>query len=169
MSVLPIDDAVEQVLLMWGKRTSDAPPQSTEETLELLEGLGYPADAMALELAAAMKGELHEAESIEDLIGQLKQRAHKHKVRAEELLGFIEHFHPNAPGSATLHDARVEELRWKTNPPKVKLTGDVPAGYLRQPPVPEKQPDKKRIAADLKAGKALVFAELERESVLVVK
>ena len=167
MSILPIDEAVEAVLTMWNKRTSDAPPQSTDETLELLDGLGYPPDAMALELAAAYKGELLEVESIENLIAQLAQRAHKHKLRAEGLQGFAKHFHPD--GSPPLHDARVEGLFWKTNPEKVELTGDVPAEYLRQPPVPEKAPDKKRILADLKAGKKLGFAKIHRDTVLVIK
>lgn len=58
----------------------------------------------------------------------------------------------------------IISVRVQQSPGSVVLTGDVPDEYMRV----KAEPDKSRISAELKAGKLLDFATLERPEIVVV-
>ena len=164
MQLYKIADEIEVIL---ASEVDMETGEISDETIAKLESLEMDRDAKALAVAAFLKGELAEADAVRNEAMKLAKRAVIHEKRAGRLKDYIAN---NIPRDCEpISDAR-SQIAWRKNPPKVLIHEDhlVPAGYERV--IPERrEPDKKKIAAALKAGEHLTFAEMERTQRLEVK
>lgn len=163
MRLFDIADEIERTL------AAGADPETgeiTEETLTTLDALEGERDAKALDVAAYLKGEIAEAIAVEHIIEGLERRAQTHRNRAESLRGYLQKF---CERDAKLEDAR-SVISWrKSTAVEIVAEAMIPARWFRDPDPPVATPDKKRIGVELKAGRVVPGARLDRRTKLGVK
>ena len=164
MKLYEIADEIEVIL---AQEVDHETGEITDETIAKLNSLEMDRDAKALAVAAYLKGELAEGDAVMREAEALVKRAKGHKNRAGRLKEYLA---GNLPRDCEpISDSR-STIAWRKNPPKVTVHEGhlVPADFERV--IPEsREPDKKKIAAAIKAGEKLSFAALERTQRLEVK
>lgn len=144
----------------------DLPMEVVADTLESISG---DLEAKCTNVALAIRN----MESLEDQIDSEINRLKANKERvASRAKGIREYLLQN------MQRCEISKITspWFTlsvrnNPPKVMI-GDpekIPQEYMRQPPIPSPEPDKKAIAEALKRGETVGDCYLEQTQSLIIK
>jgi hypothetical protein len=161
MKLFEIHDEIEQVLAAGTDRETG---EISEQCLVALDDLEIQRTEKALSVAAYLKGEQAEAEAIKAQADKLVARAKVHERRAEWLLSYLER---HVEEGTKISDSR-SEIGWResaaANVPNVDA---LEAKYVREKTT--REPDKKRILAELREGGEVAGAYLEKRKKLYVK
>ena len=163
MKLFEIDDKIEALL---NQGLDEETGEISEECLEELAALEEAKDSKCLAVAAYLRGEEAEANAVQAVIEGLKRRQERHKNRAAGLKNYLE---MHADPGKNLSDARVE-IKWRKSTPVDILDEKLlPKQYWRVKPAPKPEPNKVKIAADLKLGEKVPGARLLQRLNLTVK
>ena len=142
----------------------DLPVEVVQNTLEGLEG----------DLSTKATNVAMFTRNLESLAAQIKEAeqamAHRRKVienRVENIKDYIK---------SCMETAGIQKIECpyfalsiKKNPPQVEITGELLWAYIRLPPPPEAEPNKKLIAETIKSGKEVSGARLIQTTRLEIK
>ena len=149
MKLWEMDERLEAMI---HEATDRETGEISEEALFEIEHLEMDREKKLLSLAGYIKGERAEAAAVATQAERLSDRAKSHNRRADRLQKYMER-----------HLKRGEEMRddrhwlhWrKSTAVEVLDEKKLPAEFMvqpPQPPLPDKRPDKKALAAALKNG-----------------
>jgi len=141
-----------------------------EQTIaDTLEGLRYPLEQKAQNVAAFSRNLEANAEAIGAAIETMRARQRAILNRAERLREYIR-VQMHVAGVKSI-DSPWFKLSIRANPPKVEVFDEtsLPAKFLRTPPPPPPAPDKKAIGDALKAGETVSGAKLTHSDRLEIK
>lgn len=159
MRLFEVADQIEAIL---ANEVDHETGEIQDSALERLNELGMERDALVLDLAAYMKGELAEADAIKAQAKQLLDRAARHGKRADWLKDVIRR---NVEPGRKLADAR-SEIRWrKSTAVKITDADAIDDAFYRY----ERTLDRAELGKRLKAGEEIKGAELETRQNVTVK
>lgn len=145
-----------------------------EQTLaDTLEGLRYPMEQKARNVALVVGNLEALADSAKEASAKLAERAKRVQARADWLRKYLLH-NMQAAGITKIEptaDLPYFKIALQNNPVSVVILDPalVPSGYLREPAPPPAEPDKKLIAQALKDGYDVPGCELRQSQRLVIK
>ena len=144
----------------------DLPPEVVADTLESISG---DLEAKCTNVGLVIRNMESLEEQIDSEINRLK--AKKERVAAR-VKGIREYLLQNMQ---RCEFSRITSpwftLSVRNNPPKVVIhdPASVPQEYMRQPPIPAPEPDKKAIAEALKRGEEVGDCYLEQTQSLIIR
>lgn len=159
MKLYEIDDAIEHILAT----KVDENGEITDEAEAELDALELDREKVALSIAAYLKGELAESEVLKFEAQRLRDRATTHANRAERLMRYIASHLP----SGTKIENEQAVISWRKSAAVVvdDITA-LPKSMLR---TADPEPDKKAINEEIKAGRKVSGARIERRVSLQVR
>lgn len=139
--------------------SDELPPEVIADTLDALDG---DFEAKAVAVAHVVENLKAQAEVIADRAKSQADRAKRMLARSESLKAYLQ-FHMLAVGKKKIEHEDFD-IRLQDNPPAVVIDDEtaVPDTYKVQPETPPKYIDKPALARDLKAGKEVPGARLEK-------
>lgn len=143
----------------------DLPAEVIRDTLE---GLQYPVEQKALNVAAYFQGLEADAAAMKAAEARIAER----RKRTETHVAHLKTYLKDQMERCGISEIKSAEFRLslRKNPPRVELDANVPvpAYYVRVPPPPEPVVDKRAILDDLKAGKQVPGARMVQDNRLHV-
>lgn len=156
----PLYQLVDQYRHLQVLEDPELPEEAVRDTLEGLEG---EITVKAANVARFIANQESFAEAVEEAAKAMSERAKRLQRRAENIRQYL---------LVQMQAAGLERIECpeftvavRKNPPSVVVdsVGELPSEYFAPPPPPpEPRPDKKAIAAALKAGAAVPGARLEQ-------
>lgn len=140
-----------------------------EVIADTLEGLAFPLEQKAVNVAAFIRNIEATADSIKQAEEGLAKRRKAIERRADSLKAYLQS-NMQSVGISKI-ESPLFNLSIRDNPPAVVIddASQIPADYLREPVIPPPTPDKKLIAQAIKDGFAVPGAHLERGQRLEIK
>lgn len=153
-------DAAEQLADL------DLPDEVIADTLE---GARFPVEQKSLAVAAVIGNMRAHADMVKAFAKRKVDEAKALASRADHLEAYLlANMQACGISEIAAQDGSLT-ITCKPGSEKVKIVGQVPFKYMRQPPVPEVEPDKVKIRDALKAGEQLEFARLTRDMEVKIK
>jgi hypothetical protein len=151
------------------ERLADEGEVPAEVLADTVEGLTGEIEIKAQNIAQFVGNLESSTAAIDQAIAEMKSRRDRIQRHADWLRGYL--FTQMQASGISKISCPYFTLSIKKNPPKVVITdpGKVPCELYVYPPAPEPYPDKKAIAAKLKAGDAVDGAHLEQGERLEIK
>ena len=144
----------------------DIPPEQITDTLNALQG---DIQDKATNIALVVGNLDNLADSIEEAAKAMKARANAARNRADWLRSYLL-VNMKATGISKIESPMLR-ISLRKNPGKVVVdfVDSIPAEFMRIPPAPPPEPDKKAIADALKAGQDVPGAHLEQSERVEIK
>lgn len=144
----------------------DVPDEVVRDTLESLQ---YPVEQKAIAVAQMVRNFEAQRDAIKAAIADMESRAKAMNHRAEKLRSYL--FEQMMRSSIKKIPSPYFDVKLVQNPPAVVIGADakIPDRFMRIPPVPMPEPDKKAIKAALEAGEDIPGCEIQRSLRLEIK
>jgi hypothetical protein len=141
--------------------------------LDALEAIKHPVETKSYSVACIVRQMEALAEAQAEAAKELSERAARSARHAERLRKYLAD-NLRAAGISRIDaapDRPAFSIRFQKNPPAVDIWDEaqVPNDFMRTPPPPKPIPDKKAIAAAIKAGMEIPGTRLVESDRLVIK
>lgn len=141
-----------------------------EQTIaDTLEGLAGALEVKATNVAMFVRNLEASADAIKAAEGEMARRRKSIEARADRVRQYLKENMERAEISKI--ECPYFKIAIRDNPPAVVIDAEsqIPAEYMRVPDPPPPSPDKKAIAAAIKAGKEIAGCHTERSKRLEIK